>query len=205
MLGKGPDNLSDTELLAIVLRTGYHGKDALALAQTLLHKSTLAQLLALPLAKLGAIKGLGLTRAAELLAAFALTKRLLIPIVQPIIDTPKEVAKLAQPLTNKKQEYLLALYLNARHQLISQEIISIGTVSQSLIHPREVFAPALELRAAEVIIVHNHPSGDTQPSEEDILATQKIQEAGEILDVPLIDHIIVAKSSWTSLRQLKLM
>lgn len=121
------------------------------------------------------------------------------------LNKPDQVAAMMTYLSKYRQERIVALYLNARYQLIRRRTISIGTVDAALIHPREVFAPALALRASAVILVHNHPSQDPQPSEEDVVVTQKIFEAGELMSLPLIDHIIVTKQGWSSLRQLNLL
>ena len=121
------------------------------------------------------------------------------------VTKPAHVASMMGHLAKYAQEHVVCLYLNARQQLISQTTISIGTVSSALIHPREVFAPALQARASSLILVHNHPSQDPQPSEEDILITQKLVEVGEVIDIPLIDHVIVTSQGWSSLRQLNLL
>lgn len=118
---------------------------------------------------------------------------------------PQFVAERMKYLAYYPQEHVVALYLNSRHNLLRQATISIGTVNSALIHPREVFAPAIEVRASAVILVHNHPSQDSQPSDEDVVITQKISESGEILDIPLLDHIIVTTRGWSSLRQLNLL
>jgi DNA repair protein RadC len=110
------------------------------------------------------------------------------------------VAALALDIRDKKKEYLLAFFLNARHQLIAKEVISIGTLTASLAHPREIFAPAIGKAAAGVILVHNHPSGDPSPSEEDVRLTQRIAQAGKIMGIDLLDHMIVAESGCYSFK-----
>ncbi len=197
---KGVDALSIQELIAILLRTGYKGKSALEIAHRLCQTYSLAQLKTLALPKLASLKGIGMARASQLKAAFVLGELVDPEQERTAISTPPLVYELCRYLTSKKQEHLVALYLNARNQLIIQVTISIGTISSSLVHPREVFAPALEHRASGVILVHNHPSGDSSPSEEDIIITQKLIEAGEILDIKLVDHVIVSTQGWKSLR-----
>jgi DNA repair protein RadC len=201
MSEKGVEALSVPELLAVLLRTGYKGKSALEVAQRLCRHYSLTQLRSLPLAKLASIKGIGPSRAAQLQAAFEIGSLVDQKDEIPTLNTPQQVYHICHHLVAMKKEHLVALYLNARHQLLGQVLISVGTISSSLVHPREVFAPALDHRASALILVHNHPSGDASPSEEDILSTEKLVEAGEILDVKLIDHIIVSSQGWRSLRQ----
>ena len=110
------------------------------------------------------------------------------------IHTVQDVVNQAVEIRDKKKEYLLAFFLNARHQLITKEIISIGTLTASLAHPREIFAPAIGKAAAGVILVHNHPSGDPSPSDEDIRLTKRIAQAGQIMGIELLDHLIVTEN-----------
>lgn len=201
---RGAQGLTDSELLALVLQTGYQGRDALELAEQFLKNRTLSQLLALPSEKLHDLRGLGPSKAALLQAVKAIAERYT-HSETPIIKTPKDALSLIDFLKHKKQEHLLAIYLNARYQLITQETITIGTLDSSLIHPREVFAPAIHYRAAHVILAHNHPSGDPQPSQEDVLTTQRLVEVGQLLDINLVDHIVVAKEGWQSMKQLNLL
>lgn len=202
---RGLSSLSESELLAILLRTGYQGKSALEIGQRILKRYSLAELAQLSFAELTLIKGIGPSRAAGIQATFELGRLLAQDEQVPTLSNPTAVWQLAQPLINKKQEHLLCLYLDARHHLICQETITIGTINSSLIHPREVFAPALQHRASNVIIVHNHPSGDTNPSEEDIRATEILVEAGQLLDIPILDHVIVSAQGWLSFRQQQLL
>jgi len=109
----------------------------------------------------------------------------------PTIQTVGDVAAQAIEIRDKKKEYLLAFYLDARHRLIKKEVISIGTLTASLAHPREIFAPACGLAAAGIIIVHNHPSGDPSPSDEDLRLTKRLAQAGHIMGIDLLDHLIV--------------
>lgn len=201
---KGSQALTAAELVAILLRTGYPGRNALELAHYVLHKYPLSKLEQIPLATLAALKGMGTSRAATLHAALALSHLVHNQGVLEI-TSPALVYNLVQSLSTKKQEHLVGLYLNARHQLLHQQTISIGTISSNLIHPREVFAPALHHRASGIIVVHNHPSGDTRPSREDLLATEKLVEAGELLDIPVLDHLIVGHHQWLSFKQEKLL
>lgn len=118
----------------------------------------------------------------------------------PVIQSMNDIVSQAVDLRGKKKEYLLAFFLNARHQLISKEIISIGTLTASLAHPREIFSPAIGKAAAGVILVHNHPSGDPSPSDEDMRLTKRIVQAGHIMGIDLLDHLIVAESGCYSFK-----
>lgn len=205
LFARGGQGLTTVELVAILLRTGYQGKSALQLAHMLLHKHSLAQLKSLPPEKLAAMKGIGPSRAATLKAALALGQLEQGPETSAPITSPAAVYTLVKNLSTKKQEHLVCLYLDARQNLICQETITIGTISTSLIHAREVFAPALYHRASGVIVVHNHPSGDIKPSREDLVATERLIEAGELLDIPVLDHIIIGHQRWFSMKQEKLL
>jgi DNA repair protein RadC len=205
LFDRGIDALTTTELLAILLRTGYHGKSATQLAQTLLHRYPLSQLQKMSIHQLATFKGIGPSRAATIKAALTLNQ-----LTQPThqvtpIASPAEVYTLVQSLATKKQEHFVCLYLDARHQLLCQETITIGTISSSLVHAREIFAPALSCRASGLILVHNHPSNDTQPSREDMVATDRLVAAGELLDIPVLDHVIIGHKKWFSFKQEKLL
>jgi DNA repair protein RadC len=118
--------------------------------------------------------------------------------MMPSINTPEDVIKAVSFIKNKKREYFMGLYLNARRQLIMTHIISIGTLDMSIAHPREVFEPAIKHNAASVIIVHNHPSGDPEPSNADIVLTRRLVEAGSMLDIQIQDHIILTDKKYIS-------
>ena len=199
----GAAALKTEELLALVLRTGYRGRSALAVAAQLLARHSLSELLALPVARLSALPGLGPSRASVLLAAAELVTRSGgqgAGSVQPTLQSVNDVAAQAVDIRDKKKEYLLAFFLNARHQLLCREIISVGTLTASLAHPREIFAPAIGRAAAGVILVHNHPSGDPSPSDEDVRLTQRIAQAGRIMGIELLDHLIVAEGGCYSFK-----
>lgn len=202
LLANGGAGLKDAELLAILLRTGYRGQNAVQVAEQLLQQHSLVELAELPLPKLARLKGVGPARAATIKTAFYLSQLLSQPTPRPTIHQPEDAVKLCHDLANKRQEHVVGLYLDARHQLLHRQTITLGTVDRSLLHPREVYAVALESRASGVIIVHNHPSGNPEPSAEDLETTDKLIAAGEVLDIPLFDHLIIAKSGWRSLRQL---
>ena len=115
---------------------------------------------------------------------------------------PRAVYDLVQPLVRDvKQEHFYGVYLNTRNRVLSVDLISVGTLNASIVHPREVFGRALEIQAASVVVVHNHPSGETDPSEDDLEITARLSEAGVVLGIQLLDHVIVAKGSFTSLKE----
>ena len=204
LLEKGPDALKDHELLAILLRTGYQGKSAIEIAKRILKTKTLKKLTSFSIKDLAKIKGVGKSRAAVIASSFAIGRRIYQEDNSIIISSPEDAVKVVSFLKNKKREYLVAIYLNARKQLIITKTISIGTLTANLVHPRELFKPAIELSAASIIIAHNHPSGDTKPSVEDKKITQKLIKVGKLLGIKLEDHIIVTKNSFLSLKEAKM-
>jgi len=192
----GPAALKTEELLAVVLRTGYKGHGALEVAGSVLADHPLSTLLSLDLKRLSSIRGMGISRAAVLVAAAELVCRAqkISDGSAPLVESIQDVVSHALEIRDKKKEYLLAIFLNARHQLIAKETISIGTLTASLAHPREIFAPAIGKAAAGVILVHNHPSGNPSPSDEDVRLTQRICQAGKIMGIELLDHLILAET-----------
>ena len=202
LIEKGPSGLSDAELLAIILRTGIKGRSAIQLADELLIKIPLNKILSSNLHDFKQIKGLGTAKITQLIAAVELAKRAKESPTEVALTNPERVANLLADYKTKKKEYFLAIYLNARHFLLHKEIVSIGHLTGSLVHPREVFAPAFKNSAVSVILAHNHPSGDPTPSPDDIQLTQRIIDAGKILDISILDHIIVTKNDWVSMKQM---
>lgn len=198
LIEKGVENLRDSELMAILLGTGIEGKDVMKLSGDILKEYSKKKLLALNYEKLSKIKGIGPAKACLLLAAFELTKRALEVEDNnlPMVDSAKNAMAHLQELRTAKREHFVALYLNARNQLVHKEIISIGTLNTSLAHPREVFKPAVDCLAASIIVAHNHPSGSLDPSSDDIEITKQLIHAGKILDISILNHIIVTKDKW---------
>lgn len=195
LLVSGPENLKDSELLAVLLRTGRAGKSVLEIADDLLKKYPKKQILAITFDDLKKVGGIDIGKAATLLAAFEFTKRLLEVQVsgRPTIETPEQALVHLHDIRNHKKEHIVALYLNARYELIHRENISIGTVNVSIVHPRDVFAPALEHNASVVIVAHNHPTGNPTPSLEDYEVSKRLKEAAKILGVHLLFQLIVSK------------
>jgi len=207
LIERGTVNLTDSELMAVLLRTGTKGKNVLEMSKDILDKFPKKKLLSLDFEKLSKIKGIGSGKACLLLAAFELTKRALEVEDSnlPIILSSKDASAQLQEICNAKKEHFVALYLGARNQLIHKETISIGTLNASLIHPREVFKPAIDCLAVSVVVAHNHPSDNPEPSADDISLTERLQESGKILGIGVIDHIIVAGKKCCSLKEKGLM
>jgi len=204
----GPEFLKDNELLAILLRTGTEGKSALKIAEEILSKFSKKKLLGLDFNQLKQIKGIGPAKAAQVLAAFELSKRVLkvdSSNTRPTIQTPKDIIAQVSYLKNHKKENFVVLYLNSRNELLNKETISIGTLNANLVHPREVFESAITGFASSVVFVHNHPSGDPEPSEDDLKLTKQLIEAGKILGIEVLDHIIIAKDKYLSMKEKKLL
>ncbi|MFA5962045.1 MAG: DNA repair protein RadC [Parcubacteria group bacterium] len=203
---RGVENLRDSELMAILLRTGIKGKNVLKISSGILAKFPKKKLLELDYKSLSKIKGIGPAKACLFLAAFELTKRALEVEDNnlPMIISAKDVVAQLQELRTMKKEHFVALYLNARSQLIHKETVSIGTLNASLIHPREVFKSAIDQLAASVILAHNHPSGNAEPSEDDLEVTKRLKEAGKILGIEVLDHVIITKSAYASLKEKQL-
>ena len=199
LIAKGVDNLSDKELLAVLLRTGRAGKSALDIAAGILTKYPKRKLLDVTFNELKKVNGVGADKACSLLAAMELTKRALGAgkSGRPIIETDEHALAQLHDIRNHKKEHFVALYLNARNELIHREDISVGTVNASIVHPRDVFAPALEHNATAVIVAHNHPSGSSEPSPEDREVTLRLSEAGRLLGIALLGHLILTDSNYS--------
>src|SRR3989344_3218052 len=203
LVAKGAENLKDSELLAILLRTGKAGRNVIEIASQILSKHSKKRLLQMTYQDLVKIDGIDSAKATTLLAAFELSKRALEvnDTNLPTIVTPKDAVAQLTDLRHNKKEHLIALYLNARNQLVHKETISIGTLNANLVHPREVFEPALKHSAAGIMVAHNHPSGDPKPSEDDLEITKRLAEAGKRMGVELLDHVIIAVNNHFSFKE----
>jgi len=207
LISKGPQNLKEEELLAILLGTGRERKSALDLAKEVLRKYSKKRLFKMSYQDLIKIKGISTAKACTILAAAELVKRSLKIQEEtlPIIHSTKDVLAQAVYLRAKNREHLMTIYLNARNEMIwKKESTFIGTLNASLVHPREIFAEALKQNAASIILVHNHPSGDPEPSEDDLLITKRIIEAGKIMGIDVLDHVIITKTKIFSFKEHKL-
>ena len=202
----GAEALSEAELVALLLRTGGAGRDVLALATSLLEQHQgLAGLAATETAELACTPGVGRAKSAALTAALELGRRLAARRLRPgdPVRGPTDVFRHFHPrLRHAHHERFLVVLLDGRHRMLREVMISQGTLTASLVHPREVFRPALREAAAAVVLVHNHPSGDPTPSTEDREITLRLADAGVLLGVPVLDHVVVAERGWTSLCEL---
>lgn len=194
----GPGKLSDAELLAILLRTGTKDLNVLKLAQKVLQKFEKEKFIDITINELKTIHGLGSVKACEIIACFELGRRMLKDKKSSILLSPGDVWVRMEDVRGSKKEHFVVFYLDSRSQEIQREIISVGTLSESLVHPREVFESAIKNNAASIIVAHNHPSGDLKPSQADIEITKKLIQAGKILDIKVIDHVIVSSISFLS-------
>ncbi len=203
----GPEALSDIELLAILIRSGTPKEGVLELSQRLLIEfGGLHSLFQTNLSRLQNIPGLGPAKSCILAACFELSKRLVIQQkkVKPVLSTPEDVVNILMPrMRYLKQEHLKALYLDIKNRLIDERTISIGTLDSSIIHPRDLFRHAIDLPCAAIILIHNHPTGDPSPSNEDIQVTKRIINAAQIMGIPLLDHIIIGDGHYISLKEKK--
>ena len=201
LIEKGVGNLRDCELMAVLLRTGIEGKNVLRVSEEILRKFPKKKLLSLDFKKLSKIKGIGPGKACLLLAAFELTKRALEVEDNnlPYINSAKDAVAQLQELRTVKKEHFIVLYLNARNQLIHKETISIGTLNLSLVHPREVFKPAIDYLAVSIIVAHNHPSGEAEASEDDLKLTDRLKDAASLLGIDLIYHLIITNNNFNKI------
>lgn len=197
-----PSFLDTSELLAIILGSGTRDENVLKIARKLLKRYKLEDLSSLGTENLKKVSGIGDTKACQLLACFELGKRLFSSKNECFVTSPEDVYKLTKEIENAKKEYLVAIYLNTNNSLIKKETISMGSLNVNMVHPREVFQPALSNYAANIVLVHNHPSGDPNPSEEDIKLTQRMVRAGKLMDMRILDHIVIGNGKYTSLKEI---
>jgi DNA repair protein RadC len=208
----GADALSHAELIAILLRTGLKGANAVEVGRQLLQKfGTLNLLAKASVADLQKVRGIGRDKAVTLVAAFALARKMAreLQYESPVLDNPENVVQLLREHNLVKNvETLQVLLLNTRHKLIRVDEITDGTIDTLLVHPREVFKSAIAANASAIVLVHNHPSGDPTPSEADIKVTRDLIRAGQLLKIEVIDHVIIGRATpertkdYVSLRQI---
>ncbi len=196
---KGPRALSDFELLEVIIGSGNKGVDVGQIARNVLKKFR-AGVENLTLDQLETIKGMNIAKSSKVIAAIELSKRYLVKKGIKVTN-PEDIFPLVQEYRDKKQEYFICMTLDGAGNLIQSRVVSIGTIEQSPVHPREVFADAISDRAAGVIFVHNHPTGDLTPSEEDKEITKRLIEAGKLLGIKVCDHIIVTNKSYFSFKE----
>ncbi|MBB3867603.1 JAB domain-containing protein [Geobacillus sp. NFOSA3] len=205
LLSSGPESLADHELLAILLRTGTKEESVLQLAHRLLkHFEGLRLLKDATIEEITSIKGIGTTKAVQILAAIELGRRIsrLSYNGRYVIRSPEDGAKyVMEDMRFLSQEHFVAIYLNTKNQVIHRKTIFIGSLNASIVHPREVFKEAIKRSAASIICVHNHPSGDPTPSREDIDVTKRLAECGRIIGIELLDHLIIGDQKFVSLKE----
>lgn len=201
----GPDALTDAELLALVLRTGREGENALSFAARVARKMDRTALARAAFDDLMRIKGIGPAKACELLACVEIGKRIFENKVTAVGEllSPQDVFDALKDVRESKKEHFVVFFLDSRNQQIKREIVSVGTVNASLVHPREVFEPAVRHLAVQVILAHNHPSGGLEPSQEDLDVHKRLTEAGRILGIEVLDHVIVTGKGFMSFQEKK--
>ena len=205
LLKFGAEALSAQEILALILGRGIGGESVMVTSQRLLSKfGNLKGIAEASIDELSKIKGIGIAKASQIKAALELSRRIenyIEPQKKVIIRTSEDVIKLIKnKLKGKKKEHFIAVLLNTRNQCIDIKEISIGSLNANIVHPREVFKGAISASAASCILVHNHPSGDPNPSEDDIVLTKRLVKTGEILGIDVLDHIIVTDNDYLSLK-----
>lgn len=205
LISKGADSLTDEELLAIIIGTGTKEKNVVELAREILETFSYESLTNIEVEELTKIKGIKTAKASSIVASLRFGQR----IAQKTIE--KKITKISSSedvynyfkneLGNRKNEYFCAILLNTKNVIISKEVISIGSLDASLVHPREAFRSAVKKSAKSIIFAHNHPSGNYQPSNDDFITTKRLAEAGQILDIEVLDHIIIGKEGYYSFKK----
>ncbi len=200
LIARGAGALSDAELLAVIIGRGIPGRDVLQVAAETEKVIGDAPPDRISIGDLLRIKGMGEAKAAQIVAAFELARRhLLKERIQ--IKEARDVLPFVNEIRDKRQEYFVCLSLNGAHEVIENRVVTVGLLDSNQVHPREVFADPLVDRAAAVIFAHNHPSGNPSPSPEDIALTKRLVDAGKLLGINVLDHLIVTKRGYLSLKQ----
>lgn len=205
MREQGAGRLSNAELLAIILRTGYREETAIHLAEKVIFRAGGLRFLPdLTLEELQKIKGIGLAKAVQVQAALELGRRMAASLRPKTLSlsSPQEVADyLMEEMRYYRKEYFKIILLNTKNQIISLEDVSVGSLNSSVVHPREIFNVSIKKSAAAIILVHNHPSGDPHPSQEDLKVTTRLVDAGKILGISVLDHIIIGEKNYFSFKE----
>ena len=202
----GSESLSAQEILALILGRGIAGESVMVTAQRLLSQfGSLKAIAGASLEELSQVKGIGIAKASQIKAAFELASRLeghSNASEKPVVKTPENAVDLVKGrLKGKKREHFLVISLDTRSRLIKVSEISVGSLDTSIVHPREAFKEAISASAASVVFVHNHPSGDPTASEDDIKLSKRLSEAGELMGIEVLDHIIIGDKSYLSLKR----
>ncbi|WP_338102742.1 RadC family protein [Methanolapillus millepedarum] len=204
LLKSGPESLSNAELLAVILRTGTKNRNVLDLCQQVLSEYSLKKLSRLSVSELKKTHGIGEAKACQIVSLFELSRRLESYTEEPkrLIKSPEDIFSFIYPkIREEKREKFIVLCLDTKNRVIREEVISIGSLNASIVHPREIFRPALMESAAAIVLIHNHPSGDPTPSPEDLDVTARIAGCGHLLGIEVLDHIIVGDGCFLSLKQ----
>ena len=205
LLNYGPESLSNPELLAILLRTGTKSESVLHLANRLLNQfEGLYGLKDASIEELTSIRGIGKAKAVQIIAAIELGRRINNLQFQDryVIKSPEDGANyVMNDMRFLSQEHFVVVYLNTKNQVIHRQTIFIGSLNASIVHPREVFKEAFRRSAASIICFHNHPSGDPQPSREDIEVTKRLVECGKLLGIEVLDHLIIGDKKYVSMKE----
>lgn len=205
LLQRGLQTLTTPELIALVVSSGNKSENVITLAKRILRSfESLESLARCDLTQLAKLRGIGPAKAGQLVAAFELGRRAAQSSETVPLLNPELVVSHVADIRSKSAEHLVVLFLDARHQLITKQTISIGGLNQTIIHPRDIFTEALKLPCLGLILVHNHPSGNAHPSRDDISFTKRIIKAGNLIGITVVDHIIVTTDRYSSLQQLGL-
>ena len=211
---QGAEALSDSELLSVILRSGTQGKNSLALAQEILKfmevysYSGLMGLMHVSVQDLMKIHGIGQVKAVQLKCIGELSKRIARTAARPqlVMNNPASIAAYyMEELRHEEQELVICMMSDVKGHFLGDKVLTRGTATGSMVTPREIYMEALRRHAVSLILIHNHPSGDATPSREDLLVTGKIKETGELVEIPLIDHIIIGDGCYTSLKEKNLL
>lgn len=205
LISKGADSLSDEELLAIIIGTGTREKNVVELSREILQTFSYNSLSDIEVSELTKIKGIKSAKASSIVASLRFGQRIAQKTMERKIikiSSSEDIYNyLKNELVDKKNEYFYAILLDTKNVIISKEVISIGILDASLVHPREAFKLAVKKSAKSIIFAHNHPSGDYTPSNDDFKTTQRLVQAGEILDIEVLDHIIIGKDGYYSFKK----
>lgn len=205
LVKEGVAKLSNVELLAILLQTGTRAYSVIELSKKLLYKlDSLGEINEITVQELTALEGIGTAKACTILAALEFSKRVFEQMIEKReqIGGPKDIyERFKGQLDKLEQEHFYTVYLDTKNQIISEKLIYIGTLNQSVIHPREIFRHAVKVSANSVIFVHNHPSGDASPSQADYKATHQLEMSGTIMGIQIVDHIIIGKKQCYSIKE----
>jgi DNA repair protein RadC len=207
LLKEGPRATSDVDLLSALLGSAARSRRTADVAGRLLDDGGLAVLAHATPETLRALPSIGTIQVGRLLAAIEIGRRVFCrcgPAERPVRG-PEDVSDRCRPYTTTRKEHFVALHLNTRHVVVREELVSVGSLSASIVHPREVFRTAILETSASLILVHNHPSGDPTPSDDDIQITMRLAEVGELVGIPVVDHVVLGDGAYYSFRESKLL